>query len=148
MVFAFIALSYVIALIFTIFLIFFAVNHVIAFDDLKNEYKDPIKHCNELNPLILPEYICHVIVNVFFLFSFQWFALLFNVGLIVYHARKYMNRPVMSCSGLYDPTTILNMDLMKSESQEGWIKLGYYLISFFYYLYGLLYELITSNSDE
>ena len=46
-----------------------------------------------------------------------------------------MQRPVMSCPGLYDPTTIMNADELNRAQKEGWIKLGFYLISFFYYLY-------------
>jgi len=51
------------------------------------------------------------------------------------HSVRYMNRPVMSCPGLYDPTTIMNADQLSRSMREGWIKLGFYLISFFYYLY-------------
>lgn len=46
-----------------------------------------------------------------------------------------MNRPVMSGPGIYDPTTIMNFVQLQKVSREGWIKLGFYLISFFYYLY-------------
>lgn len=37
--------------------------------------------------------------------------------------------------GIYDPTTILNHDELRKTNREGWVKLGFYLISFFYYLY-------------
>lgn len=46
-----------------------------------------------------------------------------------------MNRPVMSGMGLYDPTTIMNADELGRAQKEGWVKLGFYLVSFFYYLY-------------
>ena len=35
---------------------FFAVFHVIAFDELKTDFKNPIDQCSTLNPLVLPEY--------------------------------------------------------------------------------------------
>lgn len=41
----------------------------------------------------------------------------------------------MSGPGLYDPTTIMNADELNRAMREGWIKLAFYLISFFYYLY-------------
>lgn len=47
-----------------------------------------------------------------------------------------MSRPVMSCPGLYDPTTIMNADILAFCQKEGWCKLAFYLLSFFYYLYG------------
>lgn len=51
---------------------------------------------------------------------------------------RYMSRPVMSCPGLYDPTTIMNADILAYCQKEGWCKLAFYLLSFFYYLYGCI----------
>lgn len=42
----------------------------------------------------------------------------------------------MSGFGLYDPTSIMNADTLNKYQREGWIKLAFYLFSFFYYLYG------------
>lgn len=47
----------------------------------------------------------------------------------------------MSSSGLYDPTTIMNADQLNRATKEGWFKLAFYLLSFFYYLYGMIYSL-------
>lgn len=52
------------------------------------------------------------------------------------HFFRYMSRPVMSGPGLYDPTTIMNADILAYCQKEGWCKLAFYLLSFFYYLYG------------
>lgn len=49
---------------------------------------------------------------------------------------RYMSRPVMSGPGLYDPTTIMNADILAYCQKEGWCKLAFYLLAFFYYLYG------------
>lgn len=56
---------------------------------------------------------------------------------------RYKTRPVMSGPGLYDPTSIMNADMLNRCQREGWIKLAVYLLSFFYYLYG--YEEIKDN---
>jgi len=42
----------------------------------------------------------------------------------------------MTGPGLYDPTSIMNADVLTKCQREGWIKLAFYLLSFFYYLYG------------
>ena len=34
---------------------------IIAFDELKTDYKNPIDQCNSLNPLVLPEYFLHAV---------------------------------------------------------------------------------------
>ncbi|CAN7995710.1 unnamed protein product [Ixodes hexagonus] len=136
MAFNFVAFCYVVALILTAFLIFMAVFHVIAFDELKTNYKNPIEQCNSLNPLVLPEYLIHTLYNVLFLCSGEFFTLLLNVPLMAYHINRYRTRPVMSVPGLYDPTSIMNAGQLSRAMKEGWVKLGFYLLSFFYYLYG------------
>ncbi|XP_066143421.1 protein cornichon isoform X2 [Euwallacea fornicatus] len=144
MVFNFAAFSYIIALIADAFLIFFSLFHVIAFDELKTDYKNPIDQCNALNPLVLPEYIVHLIFNLLLVFSREWLPFLLNLPLILYHIHRYRTRPVMSSyMGIYDPTSIMNADQLTLCQREGWIKLAFYLISFFYYLYGMIYVLIA-----
>nr|CAG4636721.1 EOG090X0MX9 [Eubosmina coregoni] len=71
-----------------------------------------------------------------FLFANEWFTLMFNIPLIAYHIHRYLHRPVMSGAGLYDPTNIMNADVLSKCQREGWIKLAFYLLSFFFYLYG------------
>jgi hypothetical protein len=44
--------------------------------------------------------------------------------------------------GIYDPTTIMNAQILYSAQREGWVKLGFYMLTFFYYLYGMIAELI------
>ncbi|KAF5300985.1 hypothetical protein FQR65_LT19289 [Abscondita terminalis] len=151
MVFNFPAFSYIIALIGDAFLIFFSLFHVIAFDELKTDYKNPIDQCNSLNPLVLPEYLLHLLFNILFAAAGEWLSLIINMPLIAYHINRYRTRPVMSGPGLYDPTSIMNADTLTRCQREGWIKLAFYLLSFFYYLYGGLYDspslVVDSVSD-
>jgi len=144
MAFTFAAFCYIVALIFSAFLIFFAIWHIIAFDELKTDYKNPIDQCNNLNPLVLPEYAIHISYNILYLFAGQWGSLLLNTPLIAYHVHRYLHRPVMSGPGLYDPTTIMNASELNRAMKEGWCKLGFYILSFFYHLYSMIYVLISS----
>jgi len=143
MAFTFTALCYIIALILTALLIFFAIWQIIAFDELKTDYKNPIDQCNNLNPLVLPEYIIHGCFIVAFLICQEWISILINLPLLAYHVNRYMKRPVMSQPGLYDPTTIMNADILNYCMREGWCKLCFYLVTFFYYLYRMIYVLVT-----
>jgi len=144
--FTYAAFAYIVALILDAFLIFFAVFHVIAFDELKTDFKNPIDQCNTLNPLVLPEYAIHIFFNFLFLLGGEWLSLLINAPLIAYHIHRYKNRPLgMSGTGLYDPTTIMNADQLGRAMREGWIKLAFYLLSFFYYLYGMIHALIVAT---
>lgn len=58
---------------------------------------------------------------------------------------RYIQRPVMTGPGIYDPTTILNKNELQKALREGWIKLGFYLTSFFYYLYAMIYTMVTTS---
>merc|ERR1712241_745663 len=82
MAFTFAAFSYIVALIVDAFLIFFAIFHIIAFDELKTDYKNPIDQCNSLNPLVLPEYILHAFFNLLFLVGGEFSSLFLSVPLI------------------------------------------------------------------
>ncbi|KAL8564500.1 Protein cornichon 1 [Nucella lapillus] len=142
MAFTFAAFCYILALVLSAVLIFFAIFHLIAFDELKTDYKNPIDQCGSLNPLVLPEYFLHMLFTVLFLFAFQLGSFIWNLPLAVYHVRRYMSRPVMSVPGLYDPTSIMNADELNRAQREGWVKMGFYLVSFFYYLYSMIYVLV------
>ncbi|KAK8781898.1 hypothetical protein V5799_016762 [Amblyomma americanum] len=61
---------------------------VIAFDELKNNYKNPIEQCDSLNPLVLPEYLVHIFFNVLFLLSGELFTLVLNLPLLIYHINR------------------------------------------------------------
>lgn len=98
-------------------------------------------YLNLLFQLVLPEYLLHLFFNILFALSGEWLALFFNIPLIVYHIKRYKNRPVMSGPGLYDPTSIMNAEVLTKCQREGWIKLAFYLLSFFYYLYGYVIAL-------
>lgn len=148
MAFTFAAFSFMLALIMDAFLIFFSIFHIIAFDELKTDYKNPIEQCNTLNPLVLPEYIIHLVITLFFLLSGCYWTMLMNVPLLAYHIWRYIKRPMLTQPGIYDPTTIMGSSEMSRAMKEGWMKLAFYLVSFFVYLYCMIYELVASGSAE
>jgi len=49
---------------------------------------------------------------------------------------RYSHRPVISGFGLYDPTSIMNASELNRAQKEGWVKLAFYIVLFFYYIYG------------
>uniref|UniRef100_A0A8D3AH84 Cornichon family member 1 n=1 Tax=Scophthalmus maximus TaxID=52904 RepID=A0A8D3AH84_SCOMX len=120
MAFTFAAFCYMLALLLTAALIFFAIWH-----------------------LVLPEYLIHFFFCVMFFCAAEWLTLCLNTPLLAYHVWRYMSRPVMSSPGLYDPTTIMNADILAYCQKEGWCKLAFYLLSFFYYLYGYVFILMS-----
>uniref|UniRef100_A0A5K3EN89 Protein cornichon n=1 Tax=Mesocestoides corti TaxID=53468 RepID=A0A5K3EN89_MESCO len=142
--FGIVAIAYIVALLLTISLIFFVIYHIIAFDELKTDYKNPVDQCRNLNPLVLPEYCIHAIITLFFLVTWQLMALVLNVPLLAYHVHRFITRPVRSGYGLYHPTSILNSNELNRAMKEGWVKLAFYILTFFYYLYGMIASLIAA----
>lgn len=134
---------FILSLLISIGLIFLVIWNVIAFDDLRTDYKNPIDLCNTLNPLVLPEYGIHAFLCVLFLFGGFWVMLLFNLPLLAYHIHRYLSRPVMSNVGIYDATEVMNSTELNRCQREGWVKLAFFLISFFIYLYRMLYALLS-----
>ena len=49
---------------------------------------------------------------------------------------RYSGRPVLSQSGLYDPTTLLETERIATCQTESWAKLLIYILVFFYSLVG------------
>ncbi|KIL68811.1 hypothetical protein M378DRAFT_21735 [Amanita muscaria Koide BX008] len=119
-------------------LLFGMVFFLIMFSDLESDYINPIDLCNKLNQFILPEYGAHAFLALCFLLSGQWFALLLNIPLVAYNVNKVMNKYHM-----YDATEIFRT--LEKDKKEIFFKLGFYLLSFFYYLYRMIAALIAEN---
>ncbi|KAJ7287256.1 cornichon protein-domain-containing protein [Mycena rebaudengoi] len=96
-------------------LLFCMVFFIIMFSDLECDYINPIDLCNKLNQGL-------------FLLSGQWTALILNLPLVAFNANKIRNK-----NHMYDATEIFRT--LPGHKKESFIKLGFYLLSFFYYLY-------------
>ena len=151
----FVAAAYIAALIGDAGLIFLAVHHVIAVDELKTDFKNPIDHCKLMNPLLLTEYCVHMVMTLLFLLVGEWITVLVNVPLFAFNlhrlyktfSRSPVSKPLLSrVSGIYDPTSIMNSDQLARATREGWIKLFYCLFAFFFYIYGLISTLMANES--
>uniref|UniRef100_A0A8C5U1S2 Cornichon family AMPA receptor auxiliary protein 3 n=1 Tax=Malurus cyaneus samueli TaxID=2593467 RepID=A0A8C5U1S2_9PASS len=136
MAFTFAAFCYMLSLVLCAALIFFAIWHIIAFDELRTDFKSPIDQCNPLNPmLVLPEYSIHSLFCIMFLCAQEWLTLGLNVPLLFYHLWRYFRCPADSSELQYDPPAVMNADTLSYCQKEAWCKLAFYLLSFFYYLY-------------
>lgn len=68
----------------------------------------------------------------------------FNIPFFAHHTCRYVSRPVKSRSALYDPTNIISAGIQAYRQKEGWCKLDFYFLAFFYYLYGVIYVVVSS----
>ena len=100
---------------------------------------------------MLPENIAHAFLSLLFLLSGQWTAFILNLPLVVFNVNKsvavqhrlvrsdYVYLPavapyrIRNKNHMYDATEIFRS--LSGHKKESFIKLGFYLLSFFYYLY-------------
>jgi len=116
-------------------LLFSMVFFIIMFSDLECDYINPIDLCNKLNQFVLPENIAQAFLTFLFLINFQWIAFLINAPLVAWNVNKITNK-----NHMYDATEIFRT--LGTHKKECFIKLGFYLITFFYYLYRMILALI------
>eukprot|EP01134_Creolimax_fragrantissima_P000275 CFRG0275T1 len=132
------ALLFVLAVLLAAALLFVMVYFIIQFSDLEVDYINPIDLCSQLNKHLVPEYIAHGILTLLFLLSFQWTSFAINLPLSAYNGWRFV-------CGTYqlDPTVIFrDLDKLKREC---FIKLAFYLLSFFFYLYRMILALVSSD---
>ncbi|KAF7723160.1 hypothetical protein EC973_002295 [Apophysomyces ossiformis] len=109
------------------------------FSDLECDYINPIDLCNKLNQFVLPEMGAHAFLFFMFLVNGSWIAMLINLPLVVFNVQKVTNARHM-----LDATEIFRT--LPNHKKECFIKLAFYLICFFYYLYRMIVALIAADS--
>ncbi|XP_050815177.1 protein cornichon homolog 2 isoform X1 [Gopherus flavomarginatus] len=132
---------------------------IIAFDELHTDFKSPIDQgnpararerlknieriCCLLRKLVVPEYSIHGLFCLMFLCAAEWVTLGLNIPLLFYHLWRYFHRPADGSEVMYDAVSIMNADILNYCQKESWCKLAFYLLSFFYYLYSMVYTLVS-----
>ncbi|KAI9209148.1 cornichon [Polychytrium aggregatum] len=129
------AFLFLFAVVMAAVLLFSMVFFIIMFSDLEVDYINPIDLCNKLNQFVLPEMLAHGFLCLMFLLNLSFVALIINAPLLGWHIKKIMDNKHM-----YDATEIFRT--LGSHKKECFIKLGFYLICFFYYLYRMIVGLL------
>jgi len=119
-------------------LLFGTVFFIIMFSDLEVDYINPVDLCNKLNMFILPENGAQAFLTVLFLFSGQWLTFIINLPLMAFNINKIVNKDRM-----FDATEIFRT--VPAHKKESFIKLGFYVLCFFYYLYRMIVALIADD---
>ncbi|NXO00808.1 CNIH2 protein, partial [Rhinopomastus cyanomelas] len=96
-----------------------------------------------LPQLVVPEYCIHGLFCLMFLCAAEWVTLGLNLPLLLYHLWRYFHRPADGSEGLFDAVSILDAAVLGYCQKEAWCKLAFYLLSFFYYLYSMVYTLVS-----
>lgn len=119
-------------------LLFTAVFYIIMFSDLECDYLNPIDLCNKMNQFVLPEMGAHMFLVLLFVLSFQLVATLINAPLVAWNVNKVMKK-----NHMYDATEIFRT--LAQHKKEAFFKLGFYLLTFFFYLFRMISALVADE---
>lgn len=78
----------------------------------------------------------HLFLTVMFLFTFRFWPLVINLPLVAYHGQLYSERRFR-----LEPTDVFRQ--LPHRKREAFIKLGFYLLSFFFYLFRMVTALVS-----
>ncbi|KAJ2782481.1 hypothetical protein H4R18_002233 [Coemansia javaensis] len=135
------ALAYIIALVLAGILLFGAVYFVIMLTDLECDYINPIDLANSLNMYVMPEMAAHLVLFVTFLLMGEWTSMLINLPLAAWNVNK-----VLGNRQFYDATEVFRT--LSKHKKENFVKVGFYLLCFFYYLYSMIITLVNESTDD
>ena len=121
--------------------LFGQVHFTILYADLEADYINPIELCSKVNQLIVPEAALHAILSILFLLNGYWFVFLLNLPILAYNINKIYNK-----TQLLDATEIFRT--LGKHKRESFMKLGFHLLMFFFYLYRMIMALIENSSDD
>ncbi|KAK3116701.1 COPII-coated vesicle protein [Teratosphaeriaceae sp. CCFEE 6253] len=138
--------------------LFLQVFFTIMYSDLECDYINPIDLCNRLNMYIVPEAGVHAFLTFLFLINGYWIAVLLNLPLLAWNGKKYVQPPInaetlaggrarrkiFENQHLLDATEIFRK--LNAHKKESFIKLGFHLLMFFFYLYSMIVALIRDES--
>ncbi|XP_067140604.1 protein cornichon homolog 4 [Centruroides vittatus] len=117
---------------------------VIALSDLECDYLNAQQCCSKLNKWVIPETIAQGIISVLLLITFHWFLFLLNIPMTSWQIYKILTIPSGNF-GVYDPTEIHNRGNLRKHLRDSMIRLAFYLIFFFIYLYCMIIALLTKS---
>ncbi|KAJ1657180.1 hypothetical protein GGF44_004974 [Coemansia sp. RSA 1694] len=138
---SFTAVAYIIALIMAGVLLFGAVYFVIMLTDLECDYINPIDLANNLNTYVMPEMAAQLALFVVFLLMGEWTTMLLNLPLTAWNVVKVVNN-----RQFYDATEVFRT--LSRHKRENFVKVGFYLLCFFYYLYSMIMTLVNESTAD
>jgi hypothetical protein len=110
---------------------------VVSFVDLENDDIPPREMTQKSNQFVLPEYIGQGLLTLIFLLTGNYLEFFINLPLLIFHARRYYLG-----THFFDPTRVF--DVKETEKRIGLVKLGFYMITFCFYIYRLIYSIVVA----
>lgn len=110
------------------------IRQVIILSDVECDYLNAQQCCSKLNFWVIPKMMAHGFLTLAILVTGHYWLFLCNLPMLGWSAYELYTLPSGNM-GVYDPTEIHNRGMIKKHLRDCMIYLGYFLISFFIYLY-------------
>ncbi|XP_075225664.1 cornichon-like protein isoform X2 [Lycorma delicatula] len=127
--------------------LFLIVYFIITLSDLECDYLNAQQCCSKLNFWILPKFIAHLALLVLFILYGFWYLAIGNLPIVLWLGYEYFRVPSGN-TGVYDPTEIHNRGQLRRHMRDCMIYLGWYLLSFFVYLYCMIIAILKDEPKE
>ncbi|KAJ7891709.1 putative ER to Golgi transport-related protein, partial [Mycena olivaceomarginata] len=122
---------------------------VIMFSEFEQQLISEEHLCDTLNNFVAPDLFGPVLLVVLFLVSRNWVACLLNIPVAAYNINKLQTgrhffggiKPKVQTRA--QRRSIPPALRVSEHKKESFIKIGFYLLSFFYYLYRMIVVLIN-----
>jgi len=119
-------------------LIFVAVFTLMSYSDLESDYVNPIDLTRRVNTMVLPEMVGQAVLTALLFLSGNWLEVALNIPLLGWN----IYRTVFKRNYYLDPTQIFRT--VPYHRRVGFVKLGFYMLTFFFYLYKMVYYLVKT----
>jgi len=128
---------WILALIFTAGLIFTSVFTLISYTELECDHVNPVDMTRSVNGIIVPEMAVQALLTIILFFSGNFVESVINLPLLGWNIYKTVTR-----SYFLDATQIFRT--LSKQKRIGFVKLGFFMVTFFLYLYRMVYYLVQT----
>lgn len=109
---------------------------IIMYSDLEADYLNPMELCETMDYALPLEAAVQAVCSAAFLLCGEWLSFAFCLPVLAYNAYRYQQTRLK-----FDATTIFKT--VRNYRIESIVKLVYYFVLFCYFLYGMIWALVT-----
>ncbi|KAJ7498198.1 cornichon [Mycena galericulata] len=130
---------YMLACVMAACLMVLSVAFLIVFGEFEQNQIDKVELCNFLNRFVLSEHLAPFLLATLLFLSGQWLAFLITAPMAAYNLKKIRDKDYM-----FDVSQMKFRRVPWRHRKERFIKIGFYLFAFFFYLYCLIVVLVEN----
>ncbi|KAJ7911343.1 putative ER to Golgi transport-related protein [Mycena leptocephala] len=125
----------------SVYIFYVSIAAAIATSYFEEHHINKMDLCNQLNK---PEHLAPAFLASVFLISRNWMAFMLNAPMAAYNVKKEANL-IRNKNHLFDVGEMKFRRVPWKHRKESFIETGFYLLSFFFYLYSMIVAFIADG---